>query len=86
MAIELVGAPWGFDCNILAISMVLVFGWVGAPGQYMAWAWALKLHHAAHQPPYPEVHDSPAYSSKVLMDDCVLVEPDLGMRPYTSEA
>eukprot|EP00971_Amphidinium_carterae_P343457 6483214-Amphidinium_carterae.1 len=55
----------------------------------MAWAWALKLHHEAHRPPHPTVHDSddtPAYSSKVLMDDCVLVEPDLGFRPHVSEA
>ena len=39
MCIELLGSHLGLDYDVAAVYLVLVFGWVGAPGQYMAWGW-----------------------------------------------
>ncbi|CAE7689640.1 unnamed protein product [Symbiodinium sp. CCMP2592] len=63
----------------------MTFGWRGAPGEYMGFAWVLKAGHEAHGPSNGrwEAADV-AFHSFVLMDDTVLVEPDIGLRPWVS--
>ena len=52
----------------------------------MLYAWLAKLGHAGHYPSQCQWHDSTPFRSLVLMDDSVLVEPDLGVRPWMSVA
>ncbi|CAK9013328.1 Uncharacterized protein SCF082_LOCUS11888 [Durusdinium trenchii] len=62
----------------------LTFGWTGAPGEYMMFAWVAKLAHAAHAPQDGLWNDSVSFKSLVLMDDSILIEPDIGVRPWLS--
>ena len=62
----------------------LTVGWTGAPGEYMMFAWVAKLAHAAHAPQDGLWNDSVSFKSLVLMDDSILIEPDIGVRPWLS--
>jgi len=64
----------------------LTFGWCGAPGEYMHYAWVIKLAHEAFAPENSRWEDTVPYHSFVLMDDTVLIEPEIGLRPETSVA
>eukprot|EP00438_Fugacium_kawagutii_P016374 Skav203835 [mRNA] locus=scaffold4932:42892:55316:- [translate_table: standard] len=70
--------------NITVVYNSLTFGWVGAPGEYMLFAWVLKLGHSAFCPPDAEWNDATCFQSLVLMDDAVLIEPKVGIRPWLS--
>ena len=70
--------------RITAIYLCLTFGFTGSPGQWMVWAWLMKRYHSSFCPENPEWNDSVAFSSFYLMDDQVLVEPDVGRRPFES--
>ena len=59
--------------EILVVSLVMVFGWTGAPGEYMCQAWACKLNHESYRPSQPAFNDDVQYSSKWLMDDPVIL-------------
>eukprot|EP00435_Cladocopium_sp_Y103_P035201 s1779_g9.t1 len=75
------GAP-GKSITVLYNS--LTFGWTGAPGEYMLFAWLIKLGHSMFHPPDTSWNDSAAFQSLVLMDDAVLIEPKIGLRPWMS--
>ena len=60
------------------------FKWI--PGEFMLYAWLAKLGHSGHRPALVEWHDTTPFKSLVLMDDTVLVEPELGVRPWMSVA
>ena len=62
----------------------LTFGWTGAPGEFMLYAWLIKLSHSMFKPPDGAWNDTPPFQSLVLMDDAVLIEPLLGLRPWIS--
>ena len=81
-ATELPGRAVGVEGNVIAIYLVLTFGWIGSPGEYMAFGNALKQYHDRHQPEDPTWHDSVPHHSHLLMDDDVLIEPMLGRRPW----
>ena len=66
--------------NMIALYLVLVFGWPGAPGEWVIWSWALLIAFGNHSPEWPEWHDLSAFFCHFLVDDQVLVEPDLGVR------
>ena len=40
----------------------------------------MKRYHSSFRPEHPEWNDSVAFSSFYLMDDQVLVEPDVGTK------
>ncbi|CAE7534713.1 unnamed protein product, partial [Symbiodinium sp. CCMP2592] len=69
---------------VTVLYLAMTFGWTGAPGEFMAFAWAIKLLHRACGPDRPEWHDSSSFRSLALMDDSVVIEPDLGLRPQLS--
>ena len=69
---------------VTVLYLAMTFGWTGAPGEFMAYAWAMKLLHRACCPDRAEWHDSSAFRSLALMDDSVVIEPDLGLRPQIS--
>ena len=50
----------------------------------MVIAWAVKWAHASYRPPCPEWNDTVAFASKWLMDDVVVLEPSVGLRPWLS--
>eukprot|EP00959_Pyramimonas_sp_CCMP1952_P217814 4555347-Pyramimonas_sp.AAC.1 len=64
--------------------MVLAFGWTGSPGEWMIWAWVAKCCHAACRPAGARWDDRVPFHSSFLMDDQVLVEPDIGTRAAQS--
>ena len=72
--------------GIIIISLVTPFGWVGAPGEFVAWSMAAQAHHRLHAPPTPEWNDIVPYESKWLMDDGVVLEPLVGNRIHHSLA
>eukprot|EP00971_Amphidinium_carterae_P164063 3252646-Amphidinium_carterae.1 len=85
MAVQLLGKHWDLDADVYAVYLVLTFGWIGSPGQWQPWGWAIKWHHEAHHPPMPTWHDETPFCSRFLMDDGVLVEPLIGIRAEISE-
>lgn len=52
----------------------------------MLYAWLAKLAHASYAPTSPQWNDQVTFKSLVLMDDTVLVEPAIGVRPWLSLA
>ena len=83
-AADLPGKDFGLATPVTVIYNTLTFGWTGAPGEFMLYARVAKLAHQGYAPPDPEWNDSPPFRSLVLMDDTVLVEPDIGVRPWLS--
>jgi len=81
-ATELPGEVLGLEGNVMILSLSLVFGWGGAPGEYMAFAWLNKLLYQAAAPAHLRWHDEVPFHCKTLMDDQVMVEPAIGVRPY----
>ena len=47
----------------------------------MTFAWVIKTAFEALAPPEPHINDSTPFFTMILMDDSVLVEPDVGLRP-----
>ena len=83
-ATELPGNEIGLEGYTLIINLVLTFGWGGSPGNYVAFATGAKQLHEAARPEWAAWHDTVAFHNKTLMDDTVLVEPDIGIRPAMS--
>ena len=81
---DLEGKEWNVPATIVAVYWVLTFGWTGSPGEWMVWAWVVKAYHAAFAPADPAWDDRVSFHSLFLMDDQVLVEPDLGTRGWQS--
>ena len=75
------GAP-GKTITVLYNS--LTFGWTGAPGEYMLFAWLIKSAHSRMYPSDGSWSDTPPFRALVLMDDAVLIEPQTGLRPWMS--
>ena len=72
------------DRGVTAVLLVLTFGWAGSPGEWTPWALATLCYHRAFAPA-DAVRDGPeAFRAHMLMDDAVLVEPDIGRRPALS--
>ena len=82
MAVSIVAED--LEDSITVLYLTMVFGWTGAPGEWAVWGRGVQDLHQAHAPPQPEFHDLVAYASEVLVDDGVLVEPLLGVRPWLS--
>ena len=83
-AADLPGNRFGLDKPVTIVYNSLTFGWRGAPGEFMLYAWLAKQAHAKHRPAMEGWNDQVGFKSLVLMDDTVLVEPDIGLRPWLS--
>ena len=70
--------------GLVAIYLVLSFGFSGAPGEWMAWATGLCQDLEARRPDRPERDGPERFVGSMLMDDYVLVEPCLGLRPWVA--
>ena len=81
---EFPGVEFDPLCSVIAIYLCFTFGWLGGPGEYMIFGYAYKLVHAAHCPAEPAWNDDVPFDCRLLMDDGILVEPDLGRRRWVS--
>ena len=76
------GGPVGVEGRVKLVYGGLPFGWCGAPGEYMAFALAGRAYHESFKPEEENVNGPTPFSSEWLMDDSVVVEPLLGVRPW----
>ena len=60
--------------EVIAVSLVMVFGWLGSLGEYMMFAWGAAKYHARFRPNRERWNDEVGYHSHWLMDDGVVVE------------
>lgn len=56
-AADLPGKDFGLSTPITVIYNTLTFGWTGAPGEFMLYAWVAKLAHQSHVPEDPLWND-----------------------------
>lgn len=70
--------------DVTVIYLVSSFGFSGSPGEWTMWGRATEEYHRSHKPRLPRRDMSFGFDSKVLVDDCVLVEPWVGFRPWIS--
>ena len=83
-AASLPGKAIGLAATFYCVYLTMVFGWTGAPGEYVAFMWGAKSFHEFHRPMLPDLNDTVSFSGDWLMDFSVLLEPLLGDRPWQS--
>jgi len=70
--------------GFVAVFLVLSFGFNGAPGEWSPWGMATKQYHESLRPA-EECRDGPErFAGEIFVDDELLVEPLLGLRPWVS--
>jgi hypothetical protein len=70
--------------EMTVIYLVSSFGFSGAPGEWTAFGRATEEYHRAHRPGESRRDGLAGFDAKILVDDMVLVEPLIGLRPWTS--
>ena len=70
--------------EVVVIYLVSSFGFSGSPGEWGVWGRATEEFHRARKPAQPRRDLSRGFDAKVLVDDCILVEPWVGLRPWVS--
>eukprot|EP00971_Amphidinium_carterae_P311340 6188068-Amphidinium_carterae.1 len=70
--------------GVTAIFMVMSFGFTGAPGEWAPWGLATTALHRAYIPADPFLEGPWSFHSHILVDDAILVEPQIGNRPEIS--
>ena len=81
---SLPGTAVGLPTRVIMIHTCMVFGWSGSPGEYMSFSWGAKRCHERRRPPAAAQNDTVGWTSKWLMDDAVILEPAVGLRPWLS--
>lgn len=72
--------------GVIILSLVMAFGWVGAPSEFVIWATAAQKHHGTFRHSNRAFNDVVPYTSRWLMDDGIVVEPMVGNRVQRSLA
>ena len=70
--------------DITVVYLVSSFGFSGSPGEWCMWGRATEEYHRAHRPAVGRRDMADGFDAKVLVDDCILVEPWVGLRPWVS--
>jgi hypothetical protein len=70
--------------DITVVYLVSSFGFSGSPGEWCMWGRATEEYHRAHKPMLRRRDMADGFDAKVLVDDCILVEPWVGLRPWVS--
>ena len=73
-------AKAGDPSGLTLLYLVSSFGFSGSPGEWTLWGRATEELHRVHAP----VDARRNFDGKILVDDMVLVEPCLGLRPWIS--
>ena len=77
----------GEECcsaGVTVIYLVSSFGFSGSPGEWSMFGRVTEEYHRAHRPEQPRRDLRTGFDAKVLVDDCTLVEPYVGLRPWVS--
>ena len=69
---------------LTVIYLVSSFGFSGSPGEWTVWGRATELYHRHHSPALPRRDGGQRFDSRILVDDAVLVEAEIGLRPWVS--
>ncbi len=78
------GAEKGTTGDMTVLYLVSSFGFLGSPGEWTVWGRATEEFHRAHCPGCPRRDGAAGFDCKILVDDAILVEPELGLRPWVS--
>ena len=80
------GAEAGLDGlgDLTVIYLVSSFGFSGSPGEWTAWGRATEEVHRSLRPVESRRDGELHFCGKILVDDMVLVEPVMGLRPWVS--
>eukprot|EP00435_Cladocopium_sp_Y103_P041030 s1496_g11.t1 len=70
--------------GLTMLYLVSSFGFSGSPGEWNVWGRATEELHRQHRPAEPRRDGLIHFDGKILVDDMVLVEPHLGLRPWAS--
>ena len=70
--------------DMTVIYLVSSFGFSGSPGEWTVWGRATEEYHRAHRPGDSRRDGSAGFDCKILVDDAILVEPVIGLRPWVS--
>ena len=74
----------GDPTGMTMLYLVSSFGFSGSPGEWTVWGRATEELHRAHRPVDARRDGAVNFDGKILVDDMVLVEPCLGLRPWIS--
>ena len=74
----------GDPSSLTLIFLVSSFGFSGSPGEWTAWGRGTEEVHRGFKPCKPRRDASFNFDGKILVDDMVLVEPQVGLRPWVS--
>ena len=66
------------------IYLVSSFGFSGSPGEWTPWGRATEEFHRAHKPAETRRDGAVGFDCKILVDDAILVEAAVGLRPWIS--
>ena len=66
------------------VYLVSSFGFSGSPGEWTPWGRATEEYHRAHKPAEPRRDGAAGFDCKILVDDAILVEAAVGLRPWAS--
>ena len=70
--------------EMTVIYLVSSFGFSGSPGEWTVWGKATEEFLRAHGPAQPRRDLTWGFDSQILVDDNVLVEPWIGLRPWVA--
>ena len=70
--------------DLTVIYLVSSFGFSGSPGEWTAWGRATEEVHRNLRPIDSRRDGELHFCGKILVDDMVLVEPVMGLRPWVS--
>ncbi|CAK9076517.1 unnamed protein product [Durusdinium trenchii] len=77
----------GGECDgsgLTLIYLVSSFGFSGSPGEWTVWGRATEEVHRNLRPLHSRRDGEVHFCGKILVDDMVLVEPVIGLRPWVS--
>ena len=70
--------------EMTVVYLVSSFGFSGSPGEWTVWGQATEAFLRTHCPANPRRDLSWTFESRILVDDNVLVEPWVGLRPWAA--
>ena len=70
--------------GMTVVYLVSSFGLSGSPGEWTVWGKATEEFLRHHRPSMPRRDLSWSFESRILVDDNVLVEPLVGLRPWVA--
>lgn len=71
-------------CDMTVLYLVSSFGFLGSPAEWTVWGRATEEFRRAHRPGWPRRDGKVGFDCKILVDDAILIEPELGLRPWVS--